>query len=66
MIPSVLSSQVKKGVHGVMDRFLGEDGGVFKGPYLSIKLPSIFRLGLNFRIEIAGLIINLGIGVRHK
>jgi hypothetical protein len=34
MIPSVLSSQVKKGVHGVMDRLLGEDGGVFKGPYL--------------------------------
>ena len=54
MIPSVLSSQVQKGVedflkttfpvstpffHGVMDRFLGEDGGIFKGPYLSIKLP---------------------------
>ena len=54
MIPSVLSSQVKKGVedflkttfpvstpffHGVMDRFLGVDGGIFKGPYLSIKLP---------------------------
>lgn len=54
MIPSVLSSQAKKGVedflkttfpvstpffHGVMDRFLGEDGGIFKGPYLSIKLP---------------------------
>ena len=74
MIPSVLSSQVKKGVedflketlpvstpffHGVMDRLLGEDGGVFKGPYLSIKLPSIFRLCLNFRVEIAGLIIKL-------
>jgi DEAD/DEAH box helicase domain-containing protein len=54
MIPSVLSSQVKKGVedflkttfpvstpffHGVMDRFLGADDGIFKGPYLSIKLP---------------------------
>ena len=54
MIPSVLSSQVQKGVedflkttfpvstpffHGVMDRFLGEDGGIFKGPYISIKLP---------------------------
>ena len=54
MIPSVLASQVEKGVedflkttfpvstqffHGVMDRFLGVDGGIFKGPYLSIKLP---------------------------
>jgi len=54
MIPSVLSSQGQKGVedflkttfpistpffHGVMDRFLGGDGGIFKGPYLSIKLP---------------------------
>jgi len=54
MIPSVLSSQVQKGVedflkttfpvstpffHGVMDRFLGADAGIFKGPYLSIKLP---------------------------
>jgi len=64
MIPSVLSSQVKKGVedflkatfpvstpffHGVMDRFLGEDGGVFKGPYLSIKLPyRTSSIGLDF------------------
>ena len=54
MIPSVLSSQVQKGVedflkttfpvstpffNGVMGRFLGDDGGVFKGPYISIKLP---------------------------
>jgi len=54
MIPSVLSSQVQKGVedflkptfpvatpffHGVMDRFLEEDGGIFKGPYISIKFP---------------------------
>jgi len=54
MIPSVLSSQVQKGVEdflkttfpvstpffrGVMDRFLGEAGGIFKGPYISIKLP---------------------------
>jgi hypothetical protein len=42
MIPSILSSQVQKGVedflkttfpvtvlHGLMDRFLGEDGGIF-------------------------------------
>ena len=64
MILSVLSSQVKKGVedflkttfpvstpffHGVMDRFLGEDGGVFKGPYLSIKLPyRTSSIGLDF------------------
>jgi len=54
MIPSVLSSQVRKGVedflkttfpvstpffHGVMERFLGDGSGVFKGPFLSIKLP---------------------------
>ena len=54
MIPSVLSSQVQKGVedflntifpvstpifHGVMDRFLEAGGGIFKGPYISIKLP---------------------------
>jgi DEAD/DEAH box helicase domain-containing protein len=54
MIPSVLSSQVQKGVedflktifpvstpyfHGVMDRLLGKDGGIFKGPYISIKFP---------------------------
>ena len=25
--------------HGVMDRFLEADGGIFKGPYISIKLP---------------------------
>ncbi len=55
MIPSVLSNQVRRGVadflrttfpvstpfyRGVMERFLGEDGGgIFKGPYISIKLP---------------------------
>jgi hypothetical protein len=54
MIPSVLSSQVQKGAedflkttfpvsttffHGVMDRFQGDDRGIFKGPYISIKLP---------------------------
>ncbi|MBW6486376.1 MAG: DEAD/DEAH box helicase [Syntrophobacterales bacterium] len=54
MIPSVLSSQIQRGIedflkttfpvstpffHGVMDRFLNEDGGIFKGPYLSIRLP---------------------------
>jgi len=64
LIPSVLSSQVKKGVedflkttfpvstpffHGVMDRFLGEDSGIFKGPYLSIKLPyRTSSIGLDF------------------
>ena len=54
MIPSVLSSQIQKGIedflkttfpvstpffNGVLERFLSEDGGVFKGPYLSIRLP---------------------------
>ena len=64
MIPSVLSSQVQKGVedflkttfpvstpffHGVMDRFLEEDGGIFKGPYISIKLPyRTSSIGPNF------------------
>ena len=51
MIPSVLSSQAKKGVEdflkttfpvstpffrGVMDRFLEADAGIFKGHYLLI------------------------------
>jgi hypothetical protein len=54
MIPSVLSSQVREGIedflkttfpvstpffHGVMERFLGAAGGIFKGPYISVKLP---------------------------
>jgi hypothetical protein len=54
MIPSVLSSLDQQRIegflkttfpfstpffHGVMDRFLGEDGDIFKEPYLSIKLP---------------------------
>ncbi len=58
MIPSVLSQQLRQGVedflkttfpvstpffHGIVDRLLSEDEGVFKGPYLSIKLP--FRQG---------------------
>ena len=58
MIPSVLSTQVRKGVedflrttfpistpffHGVVDRLIDSEGGLFKGPYISIKLP--FRSG---------------------
>ena len=58
MIPSILSSQVRKGVedfltttfpistpffHGAIDRLIDSDGGLFKGPYISIKLP--FRAG---------------------
>lgn len=54
MIPSVLSQQLKQGVedflrttfpvstpffHGIIDRLLAEDEGIFKGPYLSIQLP---------------------------
>jgi len=54
MIPSVLSNQVQRGVedflrttfpvsspffHGVMERFLREDNSIFKGPYISIRLP---------------------------
>lgn len=58
MIPSVLSKQVKDGVedflrttfpestpffHGLLDRFLAEEGNFFKGPYFSVQLP--FRQG---------------------
>ena len=58
MIPSVLSRQLRQGVedflittfpvstpffHDIVDRLLAEDGGVFKGPFLSIQLP--FRYG---------------------
>ncbi len=58
MIPSVLSQQLRQGVedflkttfpvstpffHGIVDRLLSEDEGVFKGPFLSIQLP--FRYG---------------------
>ena len=58
MIPSVLSQQLQQGVedflkttfpvstpffHGIVDRLLSEDDGVFKGPFLSIQLP--FRYG---------------------
>lgn len=58
MIPSVLAYQLRTGVedflsttfpistpffHGMLDRLLAEDGGVFKGPFLSIQLP--FREG---------------------
>ena len=58
MIPSVLAQQLKQGVedflkttfpvssqhfHGVIDDLLERDGGVFKGPYLSIQLP--FKTG---------------------
>ena len=54
MIPSVLTQQVQHGVedflcttfpistpffHGLLDRLFAEEGGVFKGPYLSIQLP---------------------------
>jgi DEAD/DEAH box helicase domain-containing protein len=58
MIPSVLSQQLRQGVedflrttfpvstpffHGIIDRLLAEEDGVFKGPFLSIQLP--FRQG---------------------
>src|SRR5690606_33582145 len=58
MIPSVLSQQVQQGVedflrttfpdstphfHGVVDRLIEEQGSIFKGPYVSVKLP--FREG---------------------
>ena len=58
MIPSILSQQLRQGVedflkttfpvstpffHGIVDRLLSEDEGVFKGPFLSIQLP--FRYG---------------------
>ena len=58
MIPSVLATQIRQGVedflrttfpistpffHGIIERLLAEENGLFKGPYLSIQLP--FRHG---------------------
>lgn len=58
MIPSVLSRQLRLGVedflkttfpvstpffHGIIDRLLSREEGVFKGPFLSLQLP--FRMG---------------------
>ena len=54
MLPSVLTSQLQTGVedflrttfptttphfHGMLDRFLGRDGSVFKGPHVNVNLP---------------------------
>jgi len=54
MLPSVLVSQLQQGVedflqtkfptttphfHGMIDRFFGQEGAVFKGPYVSLDLP---------------------------
>jgi DEAD/DEAH box helicase domain-containing protein len=54
MIPSILARQLKEGIsdflkttfpvstplfHGMLERLLASEGGVFKGPYLSIQLP---------------------------
>lgn len=59
MIPSVLTSQIRRGVedflqttfppsnrffHGMLDRLIAKEGGLFRGPYLSVKLP--FRQGV--------------------
>jgi len=58
MIPSILATHVRRGIedfitttfptstpffHGLTERMMKEDGGVFKGPYLSLQLP--FRQG---------------------
>ena len=60
MIPSVLASQLIKGTKdfltttfpsstsaffGMMDRFVNEDGKLFKGPYISVALP--FKKGMS-------------------
>lgn len=62
MIPSILAQQVKQGVEdflkttfpvstpffrGMLERMLEADGEVFKGPYLSIRLP--YRKGVGGR-----------------
>ena len=59
MIPSILTSQIRRGVedflqttfppsnrffHGLLDRLIAKEGGLFRGPYLSVKLP--FRQGV--------------------
>lgn len=56
MLPSVLASQLQRGVedflrttfpsstphfHGMLDRFFARDGSVFKGPYVSVQLPFV-------------------------
>ena len=58
MIPSVLTREIRRGVedflqttfppsnrffHGLLDRLIAKEGGLFRGPYLSVKLP--FRQG---------------------
>ncbi|OQY04234.1 MAG: hypothetical protein B6I22_09925 [Desulfobacteraceae bacterium 4572_123] len=58
MIPSVLAAQLQTGVedflkttfpvstqffHGIIDRLLTKEEGVFKGPFLSMQLP--FQMG---------------------
>ncbi len=58
MIPSVISSQVQRGIedflrttfplsspffHGILDRLFADRNQLFKGPYISVKLP--FRTG---------------------
>ncbi len=54
MIPSILSQQINQGLqnflsttfystipffHGMLDRFLNQDGSLSKGPYISLQLP---------------------------
>lgn len=58
MLPTLLSQNIQRGTedflrttfppsnpffHGILERFLAEPGAMFKGPYLSMKLP--FRPG---------------------
>lgn len=58
MLPSVLSSQIRQGIedflrttfpvatpffHGIIDRLIAQETELFRGPYLSLKLP--FRPG---------------------
>lgn len=64
MIPSVIASQVEQGIedflrtsfppsnpffHGILDRLFQERERLFKGPYISVKLP--FRQGTPGRDE---------------
>ena len=62
MIPSILAGQIRRSLedylratfpittpffHDLLDRFLGEPGNLFKGPFLSVQLP--FRKGATGR-----------------
>jgi hypothetical protein len=76
MIPAIIASQVKQGIidflqttfetvtetfQGAFNSFLNEHGKVFKGPYISCKLPflkviiKIFLILYNFHLHLTNI-----------